>query len=391
MKRIFPAILLIISFQLHAQKILPVIKANSLNAYIIDGNEGKIEWTLSPGVKPDIYACYRTRKAKWVIFHTDIDSIKIKIKPGSVYNFIVLLNGKDSCYTQLKSTITVDHKLLKEKRHDTIPFRLTAHHAICITSVLNDSDTLNLHFDTGSSGIRLTKEAILQKTKLLSNRTDVLKGTATAKYDHLNKVNKIRIGNMLFYNPVVLPTGFTSQGMDGRFGWDLFEGKIVEIDYDNRIMIVHSQLRKIKPGYKTSDITFYQSFPCIKGSFEIESKTHSGLFLLDTGSDLSIILDSSWVRNQNFPQNLTLIKKSTFKDPRGNTYENKIVLTPRFELNNFNLSDVPTVLLGSNNPIDLPVNFLGNDLLKRFNMILDFEKDRIYLKPNSLAAVPYTN
>lgn len=390
MKNIALTFLLLTNICIVAQQKLPIIKASSQSAFIVDGNEGKTSWTLSPEAKPDVYTCFRTRETKWVTLYTNIDSIKVKMTPGTVFDFIVLLNGKDSCYTQIKSAIP---KKLTTKEflntHDTIPFTLTTYNAICVKSIINNSDTLNLHFDIGSFDFRLTKEAILHKTTLLSNQSEILSGKAKADYNHMKKVFNIRIGNLTFESPEVLATSFTSQGMDGRFGWNIFEGKSVEIDYDKKIMIIHSQLPKIKKGYSKSKIEFYQSFACIKGHFTIEQKIYKGLFIMDTGSDLAIIMDSTWLNQQNFPRDLKHIKTTTLKDPRGAVYENKIVLAPQFNLNGFILNDIPTSLLGGANPTRLAVNFLGNDLLKRFNTILDFENDQIYLKPNSLTSLPY--
>ena len=53
------------------------------------------------------------------------------------------------------------------------------------------------------------------------------------------------------------------------------------------------------------------------------------------------------------------------------------------------LKDIPSWLLGSRNPAGFSVNLFGNDLLKRFNMILDFQNDRLYLKPNGLMKMPF--
>jgi|JI10StandDraft_1071094.scaffolds.fasta_scaffold10559_7 hypothetical protein len=390
MKNIVLVFSLLSSWGLLAQHNLPIIKATYPNAFIVDANEGKTNWTLSPDAKPDVYTSFRTRETKWVSLYTDVDSIKVKIDPGTVFDFVVLLNDKDSCYTQFKSAIP---KVLitntSLNTHDTIPFTLTAYNAICIKSIINDSDTLNLHFDIGSFDFRLTKDAILHKTTLLSNQADVLSGKAKADYNQMKPVFKIKLGNLAFDKPEVIPTGFTSQGMDGRFGWNIFEGKSVEIDYDKHILIIHSQLPKIKKGYSKSKIEFYQSFACIKGHFTIEQKIYKGLFIMDTGSDLAIIMDSTWLNQQKFPKDLKHIKTTTLKDPRGAVYENKIVLAPQFNLNGFTLNDIPTSLLGGPNPTRLALNFLGNDLLKRFNAILDFKKDYIYLKPNSLTSLPY--
>ncbi|OYU93240.1 MAG: clan AA aspartic protease, partial [Bacteroidetes bacterium B1(2017)] len=38
---------------------------------------------------------------------------------------------------------------------------------------------------------------------------------------------------------------------------------------------------------------------------------------------------------------------------------------------------------------DIPMKVFGNDLLKRFNVIFDFQKNEIYLKPNGLRKMNY--
>jgi hypothetical protein len=127
----------------------------------------------------------------------------------------------------------------------------------------------------------------------------------------------------------------------------------------------------------------------VKGTFEIENKSYPADFILDTGSDQAIIIDSFWAGRQGFPKDLKLIRSAVVRDPRGVTYENKIVLSPLMRLNHFVLTNIPTFVLGNKNPVGFEVNYLGNDLLKRFNIILDFSKDYLYLKPNELMSVPY--
>ncbi|MBL0355897.1 MAG: hypothetical protein IPP72_02980 [Chitinophagaceae bacterium] len=376
-----------------AQNNLPVIMATSGKVAIRDGSfYDNNAWSLSPRTKPDIFICDRTRKTKWVVFYTDIDSIKVKVKPGTVFNFIILLNGKDSCYTQIRSAISGENKLTSNvNKSDTIHFTLTPYNAVHVKSILNERDTLNLHFDIGSFDFRLTKDAILKKTKLLSGQPDALTGKANPEFNNLEKVFKIQIGDLIFTNPEVVPTGFTAHGMDGRFGWNIFEGRVVEIDYDKNLLIIHTKLPKKLNAYVKSKIEFTHSFVCIKGTFVINNKKYIGNFLLDSGSDQAIMLDSLWASKQNFPKDLKLLKSSKLKDPRGVLYETRIVVSPLLKINGFELTNIPTYLLGNNNPVGFEINYLGNDLLKRFNTILDFRNDYIYLKSNSLMSLPYRN
>jgi len=81
-----------------AQKELPIIKATSTQVVIRDDSPlRKGAWKIVPEVNPDVY----TTSAKKVTFYTDIDSISFTINPNEQYDFVILLNGKDSAYTRI--------------------------------------------------------------------------------------------------------------------------------------------------------------------------------------------------------------------------------------------------------------------------------------------------
>ena len=100
-------LLLLAAFAIHtlrAQSPLPLIHATSKTVSIRDGDYfDKDTWNLSPKARPDIYTADLSRKTKYVTFYTDIDSIKIKLKPGATVDFIILFNNTDSCYTEVAS------------------------------------------------------------------------------------------------------------------------------------------------------------------------------------------------------------------------------------------------------------------------------------------------
>jgi len=384
MKRPLLFILLLLIQTAFAQTKLPIIKATSKKVAIRDGDYyDKDAWTLSPKARPDIFTADRTRKKKWVTFYTDIDSIRVKVKPGTKFNFIILYNDKDSCYTQIASAISQGSmQQTGNAKNDTIPFTLNAYNAIAIKAIINGRDTINMHFDASSNGFHFIKDSLLKKTLLsisLENGQPV----------KLNKIDKLQIGPLIFSKPDMSYSAFTARGMDGRIGWDVFDGKQLEIDYDNSLLIVHSKLPENLKGYKRLKMDFIRSYPIIKGTFTIAGKKYTGNFMMDNGSSEAIILDSAWIAEQGFPKDLKLIKSSILTDPRGNKYEIRKVMSPGFTLGNFTLNNVPTLLLTGKSPSGFSINYLGNDLLKRFNMILDFRNDYIYLKPNKLMNVKY--
>jgi len=100
-----------------AQKKLPVLKANSKKVSIKDGSDLKVDtWNIVPEAKPDIYKTY----SKKVTFYTDLDSMSFNINPKiGIYDFIILLNGKDSAFTQIRYEMSYLEKLKKAKDYNT--------------------------------------------------------------------------------------------------------------------------------------------------------------------------------------------------------------------------------------------------------------------------------
>ena len=99
---------------------LPVIKANHPVIDIRDGDELKKEyWTISPEINPDEYTT--PNLGKNVVFYTDLDSISVKIEENTVFDFIILLEGKKKAVTRIRykpSNLTVLKKAAQWNKND---------------------------------------------------------------------------------------------------------------------------------------------------------------------------------------------------------------------------------------------------------------------------------
>lgn len=97
---IFTLFILFAAHIAFAQKRTPIIKATSTQVDIRDDRKlNKNAWRIVPEEKLDVYVT----SGKKVTFYTDIDSISFKIDPKiGQYDFIILLNGKDTARTQIK-------------------------------------------------------------------------------------------------------------------------------------------------------------------------------------------------------------------------------------------------------------------------------------------------
>lgn len=86
-----------------AQQNLPVIHATSRIVDIRDGGKmQKSVWNLSPDIKPDVYYSLESEGTRRVSFYTDIDSISFDVEHNQNYDFLVVLNQVDTCYTRIE-------------------------------------------------------------------------------------------------------------------------------------------------------------------------------------------------------------------------------------------------------------------------------------------------
>ncbi|MBL0739491.1 hypothetical protein JI750_21550 [Flavobacterium sp. GN10] len=351
----------------------PVLKASSKICYIKEGNEEKTKWYLDPKAKPDLYVTNKSPKEKIVAFYTNEDSISIKLKPGKKFDFTVLLNNTDTCFTRVECPPLKNFSKLKPEIHDTIPFVLSEYNNIIFKVKLDDKETLDLKFDSGTSDFLLTNE-ILNQLKLNS-----LKG------------HSFKLGNQIWKNQEIFPVELSGQGTVGRFGWNLFDGKIVEIDYDKKIFIIHSKLSKRNKEYTKLDMEFTRTLFCIQGNLQINNTAYKGRFLFDNGYQRTVMLDQQIMREQQYPkESLPVIKKVILKNGQGEEIPVITVKNEKFYLGDLCLNDVPVQLLATGNPAQFKTHILGNEVLKRFNTILDFQENKVYLKPNSLWNESYT-
>jgi hypothetical protein len=352
---------------------IPVIKASSKTCYIKEGNEEKTKWNLDPKTKPDLYVTNKSPKGKTVTFYTNQDSLTVKLKPGKKSDFVVLLNEKDSCYTRIECPALKDFSKLKPEIHDTIPFALSEYNNIIFKVTLDDKETLDLKFDSGTTDFLLTNE-ILKQLQLKS-----LNG------------HSFKLGNQIWREQQIFPVELSGQGTTGRFGWNLFDGKIVEIDYDKKLFIIHSKLPKRDKSYTKLDMEFTHTLFCIQGSLQIKDKAYKGRFLFDNGYQRTAMLDQQLIKEQQYPKEiLPVLKKTILKNGQGEEIPVLTVKNEKLFLGNLCLNDVPVQLLATSNPAQFKTHILGSEFLKRFNTILDFQENKVYLKPNSLWNDPYT-
>jgi hypothetical protein len=263
---------------------------------------------------------------------------------------------------------------------DTIPFKMNAQNNMYVRAVFNKTDTLNLNFDTGTTELVLINSVLQHKLKAAPK-------LYTTAYD-------VKIGATT-YHTKVYDAELTAHETDGRFGWDLFKNKVVELDYDKNLLIVHvalpASLAKNK-RYTKLPLTFKKNLMLITGALKQSGVVNKASFLFDSGYQRTAMLDDELLKQGNFPTaKMPVIKRVIMKGARGNEIPVLTTNLAVLQLGKYKLKNVPVQQLTGNKPLkNENLHILGNEVLKRFNTFLDLQAGVVYLRPNHFFRTGYT-
>jgi len=326
--------------------------------------------------------------------------MKIKLMPISVVIFCLFAchtnknisthllsvnaDKKESIANELNQVVLNSVKEIQ----DTIPFEITDGNNILFKTVLNRADTLNLYFDTGGTEIVLKHETIKNKTNLLQDNNA---NYQEENYEPLENLNSLQIGRMSWDSLTIYPVSIGPEEADGHFGWNLFKDKVVELDYDKNLMIIHPTLNTVPQGYVKREIEHINTLICINAKIKVNNNFYENRFLFDTGFQRAILLDKDLRKKNKFPEDLPVIKESKLKNSVGTEFINRVVNIDEFCFGNICTNNIPVQLISTPNPARFETHILGNELLMRYNTIFDFPNNAIYLKPNSLIDLPFSD
>lgn len=393
-KFVFAFLIILLSYNLNiAQKNILLIKANTSRVAIKDGNQSITRWWeyLQTNVKPVVYHISKINQNRKVTFYTDIDSISFDVKPNNKYDFKVLLKGKDTCYAQISTVIPSYYKDCKGCviTSDTIPFTLGNDHYIHIKGKVNNSRELDFIFDTGA-GACLLNEKGQKKAKIILDGLSDGEGTSGTSVDSTSSSNHLQINNLQWNN---LPLGYIdykgSINTDGVIGYNIFEDKVVEIDNEKNILIIHNKLPSNMSGYAKQKIRHDLNGTFIQATINNENTDFTAWYLFDTGGSLTMEVSGDYAKSNNLYGTMKNLGKSNSTGNGKGFFQTEIVELPVLKLLGFELPKVPIHIASSDKSFYGEAGIIGNNVLKRFNTIIDYPNATIYLKPNSLMNMTY--
>lgn len=382
--------LLFITHTGFSQGQVPIIRAKSKNVSVLDGEHyRKSWWYIMPEKKPDTYEVENPKKPHKVIFYTDVDTISFDVKFNETHDFIILLNGKDSCLTRIS---TIPPKVIEYRREcnncistvDTIPFSLKLDNKTYIKAKLNNSDLIGFQFDLGTTSCIL-KENMADDCKITWDGTAEMGSVSGSTTVKSSKNNQIQIGSLIWDSVGVFSTKHTNWGSKGIIGNNLFQDKIVELNYDNNIIVLHKTLPAISNDYIKVEMQIRDGVPYIPVTIDNGKIKARNWFMFDNGYDNCLLVDNEFAKSNGLYGTMKVVGH------RDNSMNGKTetVVAPKLFIGEYELNNVPIDLQNLNDQQPYDRIIVGNDLLKRFNVIIDYQNNFIYLKPNKLIHEKY--
>lgn len=278
-----------------------------------------------------------------------------------------------------------------------IPFNLYSGGVMIIKAHLPPSkDSLTFIMDTGSGGISLDS-LTCASLGLKSRETDTLiKGIGGTRKVHyvFNKtlmLPGLQVDSLHFHiNNYDVLTSVYGERIDGIIGYSFFSRYIVEIDYDSMLMRVFSPGRYQYPhrGHtlKPTFTTIPYQYARVK-----DQETVGFNFIFDTGAGLCFLMNERFAADSNILLPRRKPQTTQAEGMLGKVHM-RLTVVKELKLGPYRFRQVPAYLyLDDYNVTGYPHagGLIGNELLRRFNVVLNYPAKEIHLSPNKFYNEPF--
>lgn len=277
---------------------------------------------------------------------------------------------------------------------ESIPFEYI-NGFIVVEVLFNQTFPLKFIVDTGASNTIISKKEIISLFNLPYGRTFEIYGAdlSTVLYAHLVKNVHLSAANLKapHQDILVLEEDYfdfqriTGLDIHGVIGADMFRQHILKINYKARSLTLYKpnsgQLKHKK--YKEIDMVIQKSKPYIVAQTELSDKTIIDTkLLIDTGASTALLLDTNSDESLTLPDNII---PGSLGFGLGGSMQGYIGRVNSIEFGKYTLDNV--ICRFQEVPQDTSKNFvhrngiIGNYILDRFSIILDYPEARFFIKP----------
>lgn len=261
-----------------------------------------------------------------------------------------------------------------------LPFRLTTASNIVVRATLHDADAVDLMFHTAVDSVSLTREAIERLSRFdVADAVEVHSwgGNASARR---STGNSLRMGELAWRDVTIFESELSGPDTDGKFGPNLFEGRIVEVDYDAGELSIHSELPPLGAEFQRLDVSRRNGACFVTCELLVGGEVHATEFMLHTGFGGTALLDEAFLREHGLDSKLAVAGETTLRDSFGHPVPARSIRLPGLRFGSQEFLDVAVGTFDGHIGADR-ASVLGAALLARCHWILDPVHGHVYVAP----------
>jgi len=280
----------------------------------------------------------------------------------------------------------------------SFPFKQFSGGVVVLKAKLNDiPDSLNFILDTGSGGISLDSMTCLKYNLLQVASDKTIRGIAGVRNVKFTNNNTLRLPGLkvdslnFHINDYEILSSVYGEHVDGIIGYSFFARYIVKINYDSSLISVYSQgsMKYPKGGHLLKPLLV--NLPIQTARIEEAKRETVARFYFDIGAGLCLLLSTDFATDSLKFSPKKRMRNTQAEGVGGKAYM-KITTVKEFKLGPYRFRKVPAYIFNDDyNVTSYPYlgGLIGNDLLRRFNLIINYARRDIYLIPNKHFREPF--
>jgi hypothetical protein len=261
-------------------------------------------------------------------------------------------------------------------------------------------DTLQFILDTGSAGISLDTNTCVRLGIPLIPTDKIVRGVGGSKkvafaMNHTLQMPGLEVDSLNFHvNDYELISQVYGLQVDGIMGYSILSRYTIYIDYDTEMISVYT---KGNLTYPRGGLLLHPSLtliPIVSAELRNGKGLWNNRYYFDTGAGMCLLLSKQFVQDSTILSSRKRQRKviETEAQGLGGKMSMDITTIQEFKLGTFTFRNVPVYLFDDvSNITAYPFlgGMVGNDLLRRFNLFLNYGKKEIYMVPNSHYRDPF--
>jgi hypothetical protein len=279
----------------------------------------------------------------------------------------------------------------------TIPFlQVTGGVIIVQAQLLPFPDTLQFIFDTGSSGISLDSSTVKYLGLQPAYTGQLIRGVGGIREVPMLQNKSLKIGQLqadslnFYVNDYTVLTSIYGVRIDGVIGYALLSRFIVQVDYEKQQMNWYTPGPFVYPRHGYLLQPQINKLPACQVQIK-DMKADSTTMMIDIGAGLNLLFSNRYLAKSSVLDS-SRNYWTTSGEGIGGQIDLRLTVLPKFRIGPYRFKKIPSTLFEDPyNATNFPTwsGLIGSDLLRRFNIVLNYPSKEIHIRPNRYYYEPF--